>query len=869
MGWQALLREQHCTTHLSSLKFTMVASPWLVNAHDAAEERLRLRQEQQQPPRILPQPDCSSDGECSDCSEENNSSDMSTNGFNLSEYGPTIEEHRACIASQLDGLGSKSTKNQYGRKLEEYQEFSKTVFGDDEIAVDRVLKFLQFQAHREVRVKKDPQQEPIEAIVGQKRKRKSTRVKKTDNTKASKYVFKIEDYTKVMDHIQKDIAGLGPENWIIKNRLHSISKYYQALLRHASDEVRLAMQNNKAITTLVENVQRRTKMIKVHFDEDCLNKITEKFKYPQLYKLSEGYFWDEHKSRSNWKNLTTCFRNRYNFLSSVQTCTRHEATLSSMLQAFEIVEYQMADELQPYHILVRNIYKGKTNQEDSATVLQAKSIRHRDPKFCEQGALAIFLFARFRVHDEEFDLDHNSKWLKVRVTVPVNNNKKQFDVSRCSLMTPGPYYEKLNKVFHYFGYNTSHVIHFGRSCAPVLLEFAEVMTSSIEQLGNWRHDTYNKSYSLNLPWDALRAAAGFKKEKGFYRLPRSKLPVPEGLRKLVFPNVERAKQNFLNLPKQQQYCLPMATKFLTVIEHLAGVFVQDICQLRYEGRDTHQLYKDPFFQHPLFVSYEARFRITFAEENNPRNDPTIDPIKKAAPLMGHHLGDLKGITYHGFNSIDRQLSCLHQQNELMHATMTRQLHVSQHIQRVIGSAVTAAHAAHTNADLMDSPTIPQVGSPANACSPPITRHFFGGVTPSPQQRTQTEDNPCPTQCPVFDRLCYESIEQMHNDWFGTDNSPYCSHGGIKGLYNNKQWRKSLGSEANKREADKKMLQKMKRIGDYFEKEMSNGKTMEEIAAFLRELISKSPKTKETLTGIDSLLKNRYKDSSATAKDTLT
>jgi hypothetical protein len=400
-----------------------------------------------------------------------------------------------------------------------------------------------------------------------------------------------------MDHIQKNVVGVEPENWVAKNRLKCIEKYRNAILRHCpNDEVKWAIQNCTAITTLVDNVKRRTKMAQVEFDDDCLNRITEKFKYPELYKLGEGYFWDEYKTGDNWKNLATSLRNRYTFLMSVQTCTRHEATLSCMLQAFEVVEHVMKDELDPYTILVRNIYKGKTNQNDSVTVLQAKSIRHRDPKFCEQGALAAYLFARFRVHDEEFDLSHNSNWLKVRTIVAVNNNKKQFEAARFRPISSTSYYQKLATVFQHFGYHVSHVIHFGRSCAPVLLEFAEVMTALIEQLGNWQHTTYNKSYSLNLPWEALRAAAGFRKEKGYYKLPRNQLPVPVELRRFVFPNVERARKNFRQLSEQRQFCLPMSEKFLSVMDHLAGVFVQDICQMRYEGRDSHQLYTDPFFQ---------------------------------------------------------------------------------------------------------------------------------------------------------------------------------------------------------------------------------------------------------------------------------
>ena len=822
----------------------MVAHQWLVEAVGAADQNWRLRQQPDSPQNVAEEGEASS----SECSDTSSCSDMSssTDELDLANYGPTLEEHQAHVAMGLAHLGSTSTKEQYERKYQEYKEFAKVVFKDEEITVERTLKFLQFQAHREMRVAKQTPDEAVEKA-GKKRKYKSKRMKKSDKTKAAKYVFKKQDYIKVMDHIRKNVVGVEPENWVTKNRLNSIEKYRQALLRFASDEVKTAIRACSAITTLVDNVNRRTKMAKVEFDDDCLNKITEKFKYPELYKLTEGFLWDENKTTSNWKSLATSFRNRKTFLESVQTCTRHEATLSSMLQAYEIVRKKLDDELEEYSILVRNIYKGKTNQNDSATVLQAKSIRHLDPKFCEQGALAIYLFARFRVHDEEFDLSNNSNWLKVRTTVALNNNKKQFEKSRFQPMSQSTYYDKLAIIFQHFGYHVTHVVHFGRSCAPVLLEFAEVMTVLIEQLGNWQHTTYNKSYSLNLPWDALRAAAGGRKEKGFYRLPRNQLEVPVALKRFVFPNVERARQKFEQLSKERRYCLPMATKFLSVMDHLAGVFVQDICQMRFQGRDTHQLYTDPFFQNPLFQDYERRFREVFVFHSDPRNDPTIDPIRRAAPLMGHHLGDLKGITYQGFESLNRQVGNLHQQNESLCAAMNYQVQLSQHMYKVIGSAVNAAHAAHTHSIL---PPLPNITPKASPTAPPNCNK----VTP-PKRQEANVNVTAASAYPEFDRLCYEAIEQIHDDWFGEGTSAYVSHGGIKSLYDNKEWRKSLGSNASKREADKKMLQKMKRIGDYMENRMNDGETKDQVTHHMRTLLQASPKSKETLTGIDKLLKD--------------
>ena len=65
----------------------------------------------------------------------------------------------------------------------------------------------------------DPQEE------GQSTKKKRKRSKKTNQGKAKKYKFHVDDYTKVMDHIANDIMGKPPEEWTTDNRLKSIENY--------------------------------------------------------------------------------------------------------------------------------------------------------------------------------------------------------------------------------------------------------------------------------------------------------------------------------------------------------------------------------------------------------------------------------------------------------------------------------------------------------------------------------------------------------------------------------------------------------------------------------------------------------------------
>lgn len=774
-------------------------------------------------------------------SDVNNNMDTS----NLANYGPTMEEHEAHVLDIAAKSSSKSTRNQYGGKMREYYEFSTAIFGDTEITVERVIKFLQFQAHRPKRVgEEDPTDNNEERATdnfqaefgisrpdqGPPRKKRKFRVKKTRTTGTKKYLFNISDYISVMDHIAQDIQGKDVDQWVHKNRLASIEKYRSAIVKAAPAQTSIAIKLHPGIARIVDNVKRRKKMLLVEEASDKLCRVTEKFRYPGLYKITEEYLWNEYSTKTNWKYYAANTRNRYTFLMTTQTCTRHEATVPCMLSAFEFANLHQPDELEPYPVLFRNLYAGKNHQEDSATIMQAKSFRHKDPKLCEQGALAIYLFVRFYLNDEDFDLTNNQAWNKVRTAVNLNNTPDQFKSSRFKKMKDTHYYDKIGGIFQHFGYNNSHVVHFGRSCLPVLLEVSEVMVAPISQIGGWNYEVYNKHYSLNLPWEALRVAAGFRKEKGFYRLPRNHLKVPLELKKLVYPNVERAKERFYRLPKEQQFTMCSANKFIRFTDHMAEVFIQDICQLRLEGRNRHLLFSHPLFRNELFLQYEKDFQATFSDSNDPRNDPTLNPINQAIPLMGTHMGELKSMVSNGFQSIGRQMHSMGQGLHTLHAMVQQQHASTMHIRHVIQGAVDAHFGSPflaTN-DTGES-AIDQELTTATVPASPTDNQA------SPQPSPPVDRTPTQSSIPPFSRLIYESLDKIYDDWFGVGESPYKGHGGIKSLYGKSHFTKTLGDDPNKIKADKKMLQKMRRIGEYFEAN-SNGNDKESLFRHIRIMI---------------------------------
>ena len=679
------------------------------------------------------------------------------------------------------------------------------------------------------------------------------------------------DYVEVMQRIGEE--NLAVDETPNKDRLQTLDKHYSAILDHAPNDEKPKIRDHTGIQKLRKYVSSRCKATAAALFEEKVNPTIERFKYPELYQKSEEYLWNEYQGGLDWPKLASSLRNRFTLLSTVQTVCRHESTVKCKLSEFQVLNtYQMEGELAPYPILFRNINIGKVNQGNTNIIIQAKSIRHKDPKLCEQGALAIYLFTRFYVTNEDFDLSDKAAWFNVHTAVPIGDVRRkrteaQFDKARKKPMTPSAFYEKLADVFWYYQYKVAHVLHFGRSCAPVLLEFAGVLTTVIKELGNWDLKVYDKHYSLSMAWEALRAAAGFNKETCHYHLPRSKILVPTTLRRKVFPNVERARVAFDLLPQAQKYHLTTARQFLEVMDHLANVFIQDICALRHDGRHNHSLYRHPLFLDPEFVQYEAEFSELYPRLNHPDNDPTLDPVKKYLPNIGNHLVQLKvsamrqedvlcGLTQ-GLTRVAQMQNSMQFQIEQWNAA-------SSHIYRVMDAAAHA-HICHTRQPSQNSPSpIPsprmepcvgvQVGVVHQKADLPCT-----GIPVPPQAPTTAiaANGPC-AGYPQVDSLKYDSLEKMYSDWRGEPGTPFYSFGGIKAIYSKKEFRLAIDKESPNAAATKKMLQHLRRNCTYIDSECSCGKALSDVFADIRSHVKE-----ETVTSVDNYLAKKRKASTST------
>jgi len=59
------------------------------------------------------------------------------------------------------------------------------------------------------------------------------------------------------------------------------------------------------------------------------------------------------------------------------------------------------------------MYQGKTNQ--FGRIEYSGTLRHRNPKICAVGAIALYFFDRFHVHQEKLpDIESAANWFDVK-----------------------------------------------------------------------------------------------------------------------------------------------------------------------------------------------------------------------------------------------------------------------------------------------------------------------------------------------------------------------------------------------------------------------------------------------------------------------
>ena len=400
----------------------------------------------------------------------------------------------------------------------------------------------------------------------------------------------------------------------------------------------------------------------------------------------------------------------------------------------------------------------------------------------------------------------------------------------------------------------------------------------IRHLGNWLENVQELHYSMKIGWEALRVAAGFPKEQGSYVIHRSKVKPSKQLVDMVFPNIAVSKKEFEDLPLQEQMERKTAKNVLEVLDYLAEVFLQDSCAILLmeakDGQDPRR--ESPFFQipffveNPLFDEFFCKYQEEIVVHEDPHNDPTIDAIKNAAPLIGNHLA--------GLHAEQRR------QNQVM-------MQFRQELNSICGSQGESMHSLATNVEQMvrhigheqwmkDRAAEAQLNSPfrlgrtlggdqyGNALTPesPEDTHDAHEAHDTPLEHRQEGDSLLNDNAginsdeaqddgdtPIPDLVTnFKTLQSMYDVWNGTDGTPCDSHGGLKTVWKDANYRKG------KPESAKKAVRRLQYVNKYFDYMLDKGESIVAIFERIEDAFSTTNKTEITLSGTETVLRKKIK-----------
>ena len=285
------------------------------------------------------------------------------------------------------------------------------------------------------------------------------------------------------------------------------------------------------------------------------------------------------------------------------------------------------NEPSPYHIVVLCVGEGKQNKDKN---IFGRIMRHRDPRLCGIGALGMYLMLRFQLTQEHklFDFFDNNSWFNVKLIRDMTKKKKGnaqananananaigngnnqgantiVSVQRSryayasnvlydellsvgeeiaaewratkheyeKIMHKGAYTKKITMCLKALGISSKKKEHIGRDTAPAIMDIEEVCGLDQRNMGNWAVDVFQNSYSKRLPLGALRVLAGYSKERGKYKNPRTTFKGEEchtQLAKQIFPWVDM----ILSDPEIDNHTTSKG--FLVFLQNMRWVILQD------------------------------------------------------------------------------------------------------------------------------------------------------------------------------------------------------------------------------------------------------------------------------------------------------
>jgi hypothetical protein len=259
------------------------------------------------------------------------------------------------------------------------------------------------------------------------------------------------------------------------------------------------------------------------------------------------------------------------------------------------------------------------------------SLRHKDPLFCTQGALAQLFFWRWHIAGEAPpSFRRRSDWYRIKVLV---GKDREQEISYPTQL------QETWRVFGGAGVVSSKKTHLPRRVGAQTAETYGTSLTQISQAGRWNQSVLCQAYLTHLPREFMRVVAGFSKTSSDYYIARAAYEPPEALQKRLWPWIEEWEPRFEVRARRCSWAQGgldeddlAADGFLKLLRKLRVVLLQDLAVLQPRYPTL------PFFAHAPFYGPEwDDFALLVQAEVTGESEPPSLLLQRALPELNNAL----------------------------------------------------------------------------------------------------------------------------------------------------------------------------------------------------------------------------------------
>jgi hypothetical protein len=367
--------------------------------------------------------------------------------------------------------------------------------------------------------------------------------------------------------------------------------------------------------------------------------------------IQAGYSADEwqriqHLLLSSAAYTPQSLRTRVDLLFGHYYLLRGENRRKMELADLSLLDYPPSEGPTACGCLVSLLQDGKMNKTARKEFMGA--LRHKDPLFCTQGALAQLFFWRWHIAGEAPPIFRQRKdWYRIKVLVGRDREQE--------LSYPTQLQETW-RVFGAAGLVSSKKTHLPRRVGAQDTETHGSSLAQISQAGRWNQSMLCQAYLTHLPRQFMRVVAGFSATAGDYFLARAAHEPPLHLQQQLWPWIEEWEPRFEARARRQGWAQGgldeddlAADGFLKLMRRLRTVLLQDLAVLqpRYPSL--------PFYAHLPFCGPDWDAFALLVQADAVASAPQSLLLQRVLPELSSVLESTRAAVLHNSNRLANRL----------------------------------------------------------------------------------------------------------------------------------------------------------------------------------------------------------------------